>query len=148
MTILILFALFGLLLFIVHKSSTGEELHLLRSRTDEELHLLRSRTDEELHLLRSRTDEELHLLRKNLEMLNHWHSYGFCLLSNGQCPPGFTKQQNWMKAVRMYSVDPFDGQVRLQGNFGDSVMKRHRLGDDTHADLILSTCCKTFDKQS
>ena len=81
-------------------------------------------------------------------MLNHWHSYGFCLLSNGQCPPGFTKQQNWMKALKIFTVKPVGGQSRLHGIFGDSIMTRHWYQDDAHADLILSTCCKTFDKQS
>merc|ERR1711874_59441 len=70
-----------------------------------------------------------------------WSDGSYCILSNGECPDGFTKMSGYLNALNIYSCAT---NYIKESHFGDSRMTKHGNNCQwgNYAEIAIVACCK------
>jgi len=68
-----------------------------------------------------------------------WTPGSYCVLANGDCPPGFSRASGSIHALSVWSCTGSTAQATL----GSSFIRHHRqCTHGNYADITIVTCCK------
>ncbi|CAH3174218.1 unnamed protein product [Porites evermanni] len=86
---------------------------------------------------------DLDATKKQLQQaIGQWPPGHYCILASGSCPPGFSRSQGHMRALKMYSHTP---TYITPATFGSSRIQCHgpcgRYGQWV-GELYIAACCK------
>ena len=88
---------------------------------------------------RSLIEEQESALQKVTLLATTWKEGSYCILANGDCPPGFSRSEGYAHAVSVWSCS---GSIS-PATFGDSYFRHHRqCNHGNYADITIVACCK------
>ena len=78
-------------------------------------------------------------LQKLTLLASTWREGSYCILANGDCPPGFSRSEGYTHAVKVWSCTGSTSPA----TFGDSYFRHHRqCNHGNYADITIVACCK------
>jgi len=91
--------------------------------------------DEDINALEAKdADIESKTMEHSLYLDSH-----YCILANGSCPPGFTRFEGYLRALRIHNCTDF---YIKEVYFGDSSLKKHNCQTINDTEINLVGCCK------